>query len=46
MKGTEKVNLFSYAKLNGTITKETKFKIEPLIDEWIAQFSSIYNNGT
>ena len=40
------MNQFSYAKLNGTITNETKFNIEPLIDEWIGTFSSIYNNGS
>ena len=35
MKGTEKVNLFSVTKIEGAITKDTKLKIEPIIDEWI-----------
>lgn len=46
MKGTEKVNLFSYAKIDGPITKDTKLEVEPLIDEWIGQFDAIHNNGT
>jgi prolyl oligopeptidase len=46
MKGTEKVNLFSYAKIKEGITKNTTLKVVPLIDEWVGSFDNIYNNGT
>jgi prolyl oligopeptidase len=44
MKGTEKVNLVSYADIKEGVTKNTTFT--PLIEDWIGSFTNIYNNGT